>query len=292
MKLAKVTSHGVPIVGAVVGEEVVDLTAALGADMDDLSKLLSLGCEAEDLVQRCIRTAASRLPLRGVTLVAPILRPDKILGVGMNYHSFVAAVKRCGIPIPTERLWFYRPRGCIVGPSDHVWLPSGASDFDYEAELAVVIGRRCRRVSPADAPAAIGAFTVANDMTLRERLLKSVVFGKSFDTHMPLGPWLVTPDEVGDPHNLAVSTWVNGELRQRSNTDDMIASCYELISEISAACTLNAGDIILTGTPEGCGMFARPARTLAKNDVVRVEIEKIGSIENRVVDEPGDMGLL
>jgi 2-keto-4-pentenoate hydratase/2-oxohepta-3-ene-1,7-dioic acid hydratase in catechol pathway len=251
-----------------------------------LPAFLSMGTEAGALADRCRRTAP-RLPLSAVKLRSPVLRPDKILGVGMNYHSFVAAVQRIGVPLPTNnRIWFSRPTACIAGPYDDVWLPRDAHDFDYEAELAIVIGQRCRYVSLNDAPAVIAGFTVANDLTLRERVLKSLVLGKSFDTHTPLGPWIVTADELGDPHRLAVRSWVNGELRQQSNTSDMIASCYELVAEISAVCTLNPGDIILTGTPDGSGIFQSPPRALAAEDVVKVEIEGIGVIENRVLDEP------
>src|SRR4029077_18740103 len=131
-----------------------------------------------------------------------------------------------GIPLQRERIWFYRPRGCIAGPYDDVWLPRNAKDLDYEVELAIVIGRRCRYVTLADAPTVVAGFTVANDLTLRERVLKSVALGKCFDTHTPLGPWIVTPDEIGDLGNLAVRTWVNGTLRQESTTADMIADCY------------------------------------------------------------------
>jgi 2-keto-4-pentenoate hydratase/2-oxohepta-3-ene-1,7-dioic acid hydratase in catechol pathway len=285
MKLANIESKGLSRVVIVLDDEVVDLTAQLGADLNDPSKFLAMGEEGLSLAQGYLKAAIPRLPMSSVKLRSPIQWSDKIIGVGMNYHSFVAAARRIGMVVPTERLWFYRPRGCLVGPHDDIWLPSNASDLDYEAELAVVIGRRCRYVSPAGAPAVVGGYTVANDLTLRNKVFKSAVLGKSFDTHTPLGPWIVTPDEVGNPHRLAVRTWVNGELRQQSNTADMIANCYELIAEISSACTLNPGDIILTGTPDGSGGFRQPPLGLAAGDIVRIEVERIGIIENRVVDE-------
>ena len=126
---------------------------------------------------------------------------------------------------------------------------------------------------------------MANDLTLRKRVAKSLVLAKSFDTHTPLGPWLVTPEEIENLHNLAVKAWVNGKLRQNSSTAEMITGCYELVSEISSACTLNPGDIILTGTPDGCGIFQRPPVGLAIGDVLKMEIEGIGMIQNRIVDE-------
>lgn len=285
MKLANVECNGQSRVAIVLGEEWVDLTAQ-HPEWDDLARFLANGSETRALAERCVRKSTLRLPMESVTLRSPLLQADKILGVGMNYGSFVAAARRRGIPIPAERLWFQRPRACITGPYDDVWLPRNASDLDYEAELAVVIGRRCRYVSRSDAPSMVAGFTIANDLTLRERVLKSIVLGKSFDTHTPLGPWLVTPEEIGDPHALTLRTWVNGELRQRASTADMIANCYELIAEVNATCTLNPGDVILTGTPDGCGLFKTPLQALGVGDVVRIEIERIGAIQNRVVEEP------
>jgi 2-keto-4-pentenoate hydratase/2-oxohepta-3-ene-1,7-dioic acid hydratase in catechol pathway len=286
MKVANIESNGHSRVVVVLGGELVDLTAQLGVDSDGMGKFLAMGSEAHVLAERCMRSASPRLAVASVRFRPPILCADKVLGVGMNYHSFVAAVKRLGLPISSERLWFYRPRGCIAGPYDDIWLPRNASDFDYEAELAVVIGRRCRYVTAAEAPAVVAGFSVANDLTLRSRVIKSPVLGKSFDTHTPLGPWIVTADEIADPHGLTLTTWVNGEVRQRSTTADMIASCYELIAEISSACTLNPGDIILTGTPDGSGVFHQPPLGLTAGDVVKIEIEAIGVIENRIVEEP------
>jgi 2-keto-4-pentenoate hydratase/2-oxohepta-3-ene-1,7-dioic acid hydratase in catechol pathway len=286
MKLANIDSNGLSRVVVVLGEESVDLTAQLGAGIDDVEKFLTLGTDSRSIAERSIKTAASRLLTSSLTFRSPILRAEKILGVGMNYHSIIAAAERLGLTVPKERLWFYRPRGCLTGPYDDVWVPRNATDLDYEVELAVIIGCRCRYVTLADAPAVIAGFAVANDLTLRDRVFKSIVLGKSFDTHTPFGPWLVTPEELGDPHNLALRTWVNGALRQRSTTADMIADCYELIVDVSSACTLNPGDIILTGTPDGSGLFCSPPSRLAAGDVVKIEIEGIGVIENRVVDEP------
>jgi 2-keto-4-pentenoate hydratase/2-oxohepta-3-ene-1,7-dioic acid hydratase in catechol pathway len=286
MKLANIESEGRSRVAIVLDHEIVDLTAQLGVDLDDVSKLLAMGREARDVAERCLKRATARVPVDSVKFLSPILRADKILGVGMNYHSFVAAAERIGVALPKVRLWFLRPRACIRGPYEEVWLPRGAKDLDYEAELAIIIGQRCRHVTAEDARAVVAGFTVANDLTLRDRVLKSIALGKCFDTHTPLGPWMVTADEIGDPHRLAVKTWVNGALRQNGNTDDMVAQCYELIEEISAVCTLNPGDIILTGTPDGSGLFCKPPQSLAADDLVKIEIEAIGAIENRVVNEP------
>ncbi len=284
MKLATIELQGRSRVALVVGEEIVDLTAHLGIDAGDASRFLCLDDEARALAVRC-SSNAPRLPIAAVKFQSPV-RADKILGVGMNYHSFIAAAQSLGITLPTRRVWFSRPRACINGPFEDVLLPPGASDLDYEGELAVVIGRRCHRMAAADVPAIVGGFTVANDLTLCTRALQSATLGKSCDTHLPLGPWLVTADEIGDPQALTLRTWVNGTLRQQASTADMITNCYELIAEISASCTLNPGDVVLTGTPAGSGIFQQPAEALAPGDVVKVEIAGIGAIENRIVEEP------
>ena len=286
MKLATIELDGRARAAVVVDDEVIDLTEPYGAGLDDVTKLLVMGAEGRALVERCMQKSIARRPCDAVRFRSPIGRIDKLLGVGMNYRCFIESARQFGMQSPAHRLWFSRPQGCVVGPHDPVWMPRHANDLDYEAELAIVIGRRCRYVTKADAPAVIGGFTIANDMTLRERATRSLVLGKSFDTHTPLGPWLVTPDEVGDPHALQLSAWVNGALRQQASTADMIANCYELLAELSATCTLNPGDVILTGTPGGCGMFQRPPEYLAVGDVVRIQIERIGSIENQLIDEP------
>jgi 2-keto-4-pentenoate hydratase/2-oxohepta-3-ene-1,7-dioic acid hydratase in catechol pathway len=286
MKLANIEWNGLPRVAVVLGVEAVDLSAQLGERLDDVTKLLRLESEFRPTVERCLKAAVPRLPTSSLTFRAPVLHPGKILGVGMNYHSFVAAARRRGITVPQERIWFYRPCACLAGPHDDIWLPRNACELDYEIELAVVVGRRCRYVDAADAPAVIAGYTIANDLTLRDRVFKSIVLGKSFDTHTPLGPWIVTGEELGNPHDLAVRTWVNGVLRQDSTTADMLSGCYELIAEVSSACTLNPGDIILTGTPDGSGLFQEPPFALSAGDFVRMEIEGIGTIENRVIEEP------
>src|SRR5258707_15801960 len=126
--------------------------------MDEVPKLLALGADAHALAARCARSSHPRNAIQSVTFLSPILRPDKILGVGMNFHSFVAAAQGMGMPVPSDRVWFLRPRGCVVGPDDDVWLPLGADDLDYEVELAIVIGGRCRRIQAAEAPSVIAGY--------------------------------------------------------------------------------------------------------------------------------------
>jgi 2-keto-4-pentenoate hydratase/2-oxohepta-3-ene-1,7-dioic acid hydratase in catechol pathway len=286
MRFATYEHDGARKVGVVNGAELIDLTTELGEPCHDVMDLLALGEQGLDVAKRVAMRASRRVSIDAVKLLPPVLRPEKLLGVGMNYHSFIRGARQIGMPIPENPIWFYRPSGCLVGYHGDIWLPRGASDLDYEVELAIVIGRECRDVSISEAPAVIGGFTIGNDVTLRGRASKSMVFGKSFDTHMPLGPSLVTPDEVGDPHQLAVRAWVNGDLRQDSSTSDMITNCYELISMISTHCTLRSGDIILTGTPDGCGFLHNPPTALMAGDLVRLEIERLGVMENGVIEAP------
>jgi 2-keto-4-pentenoate hydratase/2-oxohepta-3-ene-1,7-dioic acid hydratase in catechol pathway len=160
--------------------------------------------------------------------------------------------------------------------------------LDYEGELGFVIGRRCRHVSRDDAADVIAGYLVVNDVTVRDWQLRvpTWTMGKSFDTHGPIGPWIVTPDELPDPHRLELRTWVNGELRQESNTKELIFDCFSLVEHLSTAFTLEAGDIIATGTPSGVGIAMKPPKLLVAGDVVKIEIEGIGAIENRVIHEP------
>jgi 2-keto-4-pentenoate hydratase/2-oxohepta-3-ene-1,7-dioic acid hydratase in catechol pathway len=177
---------------------------------------------------------------------------------------------------------------CVTGPYDPIHLPTVSEQLDYEGELAVVIGRRCRHVSRADAPGVVGGYTISNDVSVRDwqRKTQQWTLGKSFDTHGPLGPWIVTPDELGDPHAIGFRTLVNGEVRQQSNTGNLIHDCWALIAEISTACTLEPGDVIATGTCAGVAAFHQPPLWLRAGDVVRIEFDRIGAIENQVVDEP------
>jgi len=286
MRLGTIEVDGARRAALILNDEAIDLSEALDRKIEDAAALLESGIAFEELERRGLSSRARRVPLDSVKLHAPILRPGKILGVAMNYHSFVNAALERGMPIPPARLWFLRPNSCIAGARDDIWLPQGATDLDFEVELAIVIGTRCRDVPAKSAHRVIAGFTIANDLTLRRMISKSLAFAKAFDTHTPVGPWIVTENELGDPHSLAVRTWVNGELRQDGNTADMIERCYELIQEISENCTLNPGDLILTGTPAGSGIFESPPAGLCVGDVVRLEIEGIGSIENRVISEP------
>ena len=165
-------------------------------------------------------------------------------------------------------------------------MPTVAPDWvDYEGELGIVIGTRCRGVSLADAPSVVAGYVIVNDVSVRDwqRATPTMTMGKSWDTHGPTGPWLVSADEIGDPHDLAIHTWVDGDLRQDASTKQMITNCWELIAHISTAFTLLPGTIIATGTPAGVGMAMNPPRCLKAGSTVRIEIDRIGVLENPVV---------
>ena len=195
-----------------------------------------------------------------------------------------------------ERPWvpvfFNKQSTCVTGPYDPVHLPRASSLLDYEGELGFVIGRRCRYVPRERAAEVIAGYLAVDDVSVRDWQFRAptMMLGKSFDTHGPLGPWIVTPDEVGDPHALDLRTWVNGELRQRSNTRELIFDCFDQVATLSAAFTLEPGDVVSTGTPAGVGAAA--GKFLVPGDVVRIEIEKIGVIENRVIEEPAEAAFI
>ena len=227
-----------------------------------------------------------RHALEDVRLLAPV-QPRKFLGIGLNYADHIA---ESGMEAPEFPVFFNKQSTCVVGPGDDVHMPRVSNLLDYEGELAIVIGQRCRHVSEEHAPEVIAGYTITNDLSVRDWQLRTptMTLGKSFDTHGPLGPWIVTADELGDPHALSIKTWVNDELRQDGNTSEMIYDCFQQVAHLSQAFTLEPGDVIATGTPAGIGAVRQPfpEGLLSLGDVVRVEIEGIGTLENTVVEEP------
>ena len=285
MKLATFTHAGSTRIGVVRGDELVDLSAAAPDLPRDLIAFLTQGQRARQRAGEAAAASSARLPLAEVKLEAPILRPPKYLAVGLNYADHVA---ESGQPVPKFPTIFNKQSTCVVGPSDEIHLPKVSSALDYEGELAFVIGKRCRHVPRRRAPEVIAGYCVANDVSVRDWQLRvpTWTMGKSFDTHGPLGPWLTTADEAGDPHGLGIRTWVNGELRQNSNTKELIFDCYALVEHLSTAFTLEVGDVIATGTPGGVGVAMKPPRMLQVGDVVRIEIDNLGQLQNEVVHEP------
>jgi 2-keto-4-pentenoate hydratase/2-oxohepta-3-ene-1,7-dioic acid hydratase in catechol pathway len=269
-------------VGVVDGDEVADVTAADAELGPDLGAVLAAG-RLGDVAGAAGR--APRVALDGLTLAAPVLRPPKFLAIGLNYAKHVA---ESGMEAPAFQLWFNKQSTCAIGHGAPIHVPAASNVVDYEGELAFVIGRRCRHVPAARATDVIAGYTICNDVSVRDWQVRTptMTMGKSFDTHGPLGPWVVTADELGDPHRLALRTWVSGDLRQDGRTDDLIYDCFAMVEHLSTAFTLEPGDVITTGTPAGVGIAMRPPGLLRAGDVVRIEIEGIGVLENPVIDEP------
>ncbi len=277
--------------GAVSGDEVVDLTAPGAVLPADMNRLLSEPGITEKL-EASVRASSRRWPLEEVTLRAPVPSPPTVLAIGMNYRRHVAEM---GATPPEFQYWFNKQRTCIIGPGEPIVVPSVSEQVDYEGELALVIGRRCRNVPEDRALEVVAGYTVINDVSVRDWQHRTPTFtmGKSFDSHGPLGPWLVTADEVADPGDLRLRTWVNGELRQDSSTADMVFGCAEMIAYLTSAFTLEAGDVLATGTPAGVAAGRRPPPWLRPGDRVRIEIEGIGTLENPVAagEAPVPVGL-
>jgi len=210
--------------------------------------------------------------------------------LGGNYHAHVAEVRRKmpDFKVPPNQVWFNKQISCIIGPYDPIHKPVISDELDYEAEVAFVIGERCRHVKAADAARVIAGYLVCNDVSVRDwqRRSPTGTMGKSFDTHGPIGPWLTLGLAVEEVEDLEIRTWVNGEQRQQGRTRDFIFHIGEMIEELSTVFTLEPGDIFSTGTPAGVGAAMAPPGYLKVGDVVRIEIERLGVIENRVVAEP------
>jgi 2-keto-4-pentenoate hydratase/2-oxohepta-3-ene-1,7-dioic acid hydratase in catechol pathway len=272
------------VLGMVVGDRVVP-ASALVPDYATVLAFLADGAHARVMLEAAFDAAGrevadSTLGLDEVELVAPVPRPGKIVAVGVNYRAHAEEQSR---EAPDHPVLFAKFPTSIVGPDAEVrWDPELTQAVDLEAELAVVIGRRCRRVTVSDALSYVGGYTCLNDVSARDLQYsdKQFVRGKSLDTFCPMGPWLVTADEVGDPQTLAIRSYVNGELMQDANTADMIFGVAELVSFCSQAFTLEPGDVIATGTPSGVGWFREPKKLLKDGDEIVVEIDRIGRLVN------------
>ncbi len=289
MRLASFIADRTARSGLVVGDEVIDLPALDPRIPADLSLVLAGGDAMRERIRAVAANAAGpRWLIEAVTLQAPV-RPSKFFAVGLNYADHVAEGAR---ERPEELVVFAKAVSCVTGPFDPVERPIVSEQLDYEGELGVVIGTRCRNVSRSDAPSVVGGYLALNDVSVRDwqRKTPQWTLGKSFDTHGPIGPWIVTPDEIADPHALDLRTFVNGELRQRSNTRQLLFDIWEQIKILSTVCTLEPGDLIATGTPAGVGGAMSPPRWLVPGDVVRVEIDGIGAIENHIVQAAPQRG--
>jgi 2-keto-4-pentenoate hydratase/2-oxohepta-3-ene-1,7-dioic acid hydratase in catechol pathway len=284
-------SDGLTRFGALTEKGVIDLQAAgrrLGnstQDFADATLFLSAGDAAIDRAKKIIQGApeSAFTPLGKVTLRAPVSSPGKIIAVGLNYRDhFIESGAKA---LPKTPMIFAKFTTSLSGPSDAIVVPTGDPQVDYEAELAVVIGRKGKAIAAEDALQHVAGYMPLNDVSARAWQFadKQWVRGKSCDTFCPTGPYLTTRDEVPDPHMLSITARVNGATLQDSNTSKMIFKIPELIEFLSASITLEPGDIIATGTPEGVGVYRNPPIFLKPGDIVEVEIQNLGVLRNPVV---------
>ena len=286
MKLSTFARGGETRLGLVRGDQIVDLALAFPHAPRDMIGLIETWDRWGDAVQSLERQNSTGADLADVKLLPPILAPGKVLAIGLNYADHIAESR---FEAPTEQVWFCKQPTSVNGPFDPIEVPRVSSMIDYEAEMVAVIGRGGRHISKADAPRAVFGYMVGNDVSVRDwqRHTPQWMLGKSFDTHAPIGPWITTADEVGDPHELNILCHVNGQMRQSSNTRHLVFNTFDQIEHVSKAMTLLAGDLIFTGTPGGVGAAMKPPQFLAAGDKVRVEISKLGAIEGEMADEVG-----
>lgn len=282
MKLATYVGTAGERPGIVVDDRIFEI------DAPSMEALLAEGAAGMARAAKAAGTGRGEA-LADVRLRPPVTRPRKFLGIASNYQSHIDEVQAANpayVP-PDYQRWFAKLPTSLNGPYDPILLPPESSQLDWEVELAIVIGRRCRRVAVDRAHEMVAGYTICNDVSVRDWQKRSptIMLGKSFDSHGPLGPWIVTPDEVEDPHALRLRCLVNGETVQDGSTGEMINSCWEQIAYLSTVCTLEPGDVLATGTPKGTGGSMKPPRFLKVGDRVRCEVERIGAMEAPVEAE-------
>jgi 2-keto-4-pentenoate hydratase/2-oxohepta-3-ene-1,7-dioic acid hydratase in catechol pathway len=278
-------SEGHTRLGVVDGDSIIDLAVAAPTLPRTMPELLAFGVPAIEAA--LAKSSASATSLADVTLLAPIERPGKILGIGLNYRDHAAETGR---EPPAIQTWFVKQATAVNDPYGQIAFPKVSSALDYEVELVVVIGKRGRHVPAERAHEIIAGFCVGNDVSVRDwqRATPTMIMGKGFDTHAPFGPWIVTPDELGPLPDLRLRCFINGELRQNGRAGDMIFGIEAQIAHLTAAFTLEPGDVIFTGTPAGVGVAMTPPGFMKPGDIVRCEIDGIGGIESKIVAETGE----
>ena len=282
-------------IGAIKNDTVIDFSSSdLPKDMINFIKLGSTGLDiANDVIENQKNVHA----IDDVILKAPIDKPNKILAVGLNYKKHIDEAKELkdhhSNDVQLQDQFpniFNKQNSSVNDPFGDVHRPNASDWLDYEGELGFIIGKECRHVSYENAKDCIYGYTVVNDFSIRDWQFRgpphTMTMGKSWDTHCPFGPYIVTSDEIDDPHNLALKTFVNDEERQNTNTNLMIYDCYTLIEYLTTAFTLEPGDLIPTGTPEGSAVTTQ--NWLKPGDKVKVEIEGLGYIENNIIQEPNN----
>jgi ureidoglycolate lyase len=284
MKLATFHLDGRERVGIVVEDHLVDLSKARPDLPADMIGIIEAWPTIKDDLRKLDDTRHMHHRIADVHMEAPVPRPQKILAIGLNYADHIA---ESGQETPQKQIWFNKLPSAVNPPFADIQVPKASQAVDYEAELVVVIGKRCRHVERKDAAGVIFGYACGNDVSARDWQFHTPqwLLGKSFDTHAPFGPWITTADEVGDPHTLGIRCFVNEEKRQDSNTKNLVFDVYDQIAHLSQAMTLMPGDIIFTGTPGGVGFAAKPPRYLKAGDRVRIEIDKLLAIEGRMRNE-------
>jgi len=285
MKLATFSVGEAPELGLVQGDKILSISRAAPRLPRDMQELIASWAELAPHVRTLVGDASTpAFDLATVTLLAPVRRPGKIMAIGLNYADHIA---ESGLGTPEHQIWFSKAVTSVNDPFGEIQIPRVSQAVDYEAELVAVVGRGGRHIPRESAAEAIFGFCVGNDVTERlwQHRTPQWVLGKSFDSHAPFGPWITTLDEVPDPHGLDIRCLVNGEARQASNTRHLVFDVWAQIEHLSQAMTLEPGDLIFTGTPGGVGAAMDPRVFLKAGDVVRVEVDRLGVIENRCVPE-------
>lgn len=281
MRLVTFREGGSDRIGLRVGDQIVDLSAADSSIPSDMRSFLEAGDSALKAAEAA--SGGPTIDAASAQILAPILNPEKLVCIGLNYADHAA---ESGMDIPTEPIVFSKYASSIIGPGDTIKLPPSSNEPDYEVELVVVIGKSGFNISESDAMNHVAGYTVGHDVSARDYQLQKPagqwMMGKTFDTFAPIGPDLVTADEVADPHNLGIRCILNGETVQDSNTKQLIFKIPELIAYLSHVFTLNPGDLIFTGTPPGVGMARDPQLWLKAGDSVVCEVDGLGRLENTV----------
>jgi 2-keto-4-pentenoate hydratase/2-oxohepta-3-ene-1,7-dioic acid hydratase in catechol pathway len=277
------SNDGQTHLGALSGKHVINLHRASAGELPgNMLEFLHQGKTAMASARVLVQEHAGDIALDSVKLLAPIVNPQKVVAIGLNYMDHVL---EAGFEVPEFATMFCKYPSSIVGSEEEIrWSTKLTQQVDYEAELAVVIGTKARNVVAANAYDYIAGYMNCNDVSARDLQLRAGdqwLRGKCLDSFCPLGPWLVSADEIPDPHALSIQCRVNGELRQDSNTGEIIHRIPQLIEYLSTAFTLQPGDVIITGTPHGVGAFRHPPLWLKQDDVVEVEIEGLGVLRNR-----------
>ncbi len=286
MKLLSYQSgDGKSHLGALNAEHILNLHSASAGELpDDMLQFLGLGTTAMDIARALASKHPGDISIDSVKLLAPIVNPGKVVAIGLNYMDHVL---EAGFDVPKFATMFCKYTSSIVASGDDIrWSEQLTQQVDYEAELALVIGKAARNVSAENAYDYIAGYLNCNDVTARDLQFRTGdqwLRGKCLDSFCPLGPWLVSADEIPDPHALSIQCRVNGKILQDSNTNQIIHRIPQLIEYLSEAFTLQPGDVIITGTPSGVGAFRKPPLWLKQDDVVEIEIEGLGVLRNSCV---------